>query len=193
MSVHYFVEIIFRFLFRARLIAQKVCFKDSTKGKLIFMFLPSEAGCKVKMELPSGFTMRNYRAGDIIDFYKILYRSNIGSCSISYWKRYILSDGFFVVECDRDKRMVGAVFAAKNPRHKITEAGTLEYLIIDPSYNWTSSIHKAMLAYCLALKATERLRKEGFVTNEVYCTNEVRGMYKKLGWQEVSSNNIAMV
>ncbi|QJD72172.1 hypothetical protein [Marinobacterium sp. LSUCC0821] len=188
--MNYITEVIFRLANKIRSILLSIIGRKNSQTDLIHMTLSSSNYVKSKIKVPTGYKIRQFEDKDIIKYYLMLFRSDIGLCSIHYWKKHILSNGFFVVEDVGKNKLVGAIFAAESPRCLTSKTGTIEFLVLDPSNDWLSAVTRPVLAYCLAALATERLLNENFYSNEVFCTNVVKNMYKKLGWKEVEREEI---
>ena len=112
---------------------------------------------------------------------------DIGFCPISYWKSFILPDGFLVVEKSATKKIVGAGFAAIYPGSEYDEIGTLEWLAVDPK------VFGLGIGPIIASHLSKRLIKKNFkkirLNTQRYRKNVI-SMYKKMGWKVVEENNL---
>ena len=110
-----------------------------------------------------------------------MFRSKMGYCSLRYWKNFILPGGFFIVEHVKSKKVVGALFAAKDPVSLDEDTGTMGFLATDPKHLGKK------IASVLAFQTASRLLNEGFGRNVIYPyehKQEVIGMYLRHGWKK---------
>ncbi len=130
--------------------------------------------------LPESYNLRLFKERDFYQFHMLMLRVNMGFCPLKFWKNYILPGGFWVVEETRTGRIVGAEFAAIDPRNPKDSVGTLEWLASDPR-------HRGLrIGPILASKTASRLIDEGFkkirVGTHLHRKVVIR-MYEKQGWK----------
>jgi len=143
--------------------------------------LISENFIKPNAALPDGYLLRNFRESDLLSFHKLMFTANIGHCSIKYWKEFILPGGFFVVEEVKTKKVVGALFAAKEPNSSDDNTGTMGFLATSPKHRGLK------IASILAYNTASRLLNEGYGKNVIFPfvhRYDVIGMYERQGWKK---------
>ena len=175
---------IIEFSFRATCSIQRRFLAFTTKNIRLIevpMTLFRKDFIKKTHDLPEGYKLRQFTDTDILKFHKLMFRSKMGYCSLRYWKNFILPGGFFIVEHVKSKKVVGALFAAKDPVSLGEDTGTMGFLATDPEHR------EKKIASVLAFQTASRLLNEGFGTNVIYPyehKQEVIGMYLRHGWKK---------
>jgi GNAT superfamily N-acetyltransferase len=137
---------------------------------------------KPSSNLPEGYCLRNFLDTDLLGFHKLMFSVNIGHCSLKYWKEFILPGGFFVVEEVKTRKIVGALFAAKEPNSSDDDTGTMGFLATSPDHRGLK------IASTLAYNTASRLLGEGYGKNVIFPYEhrlDVIGMYERQGWKRV--------
>jgi len=135
---------------------------------------------KLNFKLPKGYNLRFFSEKDSFQFHLLLLKVDMGFCPISYWKKFIIPNGFLVVEKSKTKKIVGVGFAAVHPNSIFDEIGTIEWLAADPKV-FGLGIGPIIVSYL-----SEMLIKENFkkirVNTQRYRKNVI-SMYEKMGWE----------
>lgn len=148
--------------------------------KPLEMLYPNNGACMLHdVELPDGYIIRQIRNSDMGDYYKLLNEASMEPVSLKYWGRYILENGFFVIE-DKNKTLVASCFASKHSTERHINAGNFGWLAVSPKHRGKK------LGHVISRAVTERLIEEDF--KKIYLeTNDYRipaiKIYLQLGWQ----------
>lgn len=151
--------------------------KDETE---VMMILEPDNFKKFNFKLPDGLILRRFHEKDFIKFHLLMLRVDMGFCPLIFWRNYILPGGFIVVEHIKTKKIVGASFAAIDPKFKSQNIGTLEWLASHPEYGGIG------IGPIIASKLSERMISECFgkikLTTQAH-RKKVITMYEKMGWE----------
>lgn len=125
--------------------------------KLLEMLWPQPIkDLTIPLELNEGYRLRQYNSPDKDKYFKLLEISEMGQCPLEYWEKYILPDGFFVVEHIQTGDIVGACFASHQSRERHKFAGNLGWLAVDPGHRGNK------IGALLVNSVVNRLQKAGY-------------------------------
>ena len=129
--------------------------------------------------VPVGYTLRQFNASDKDKYFALLESSGITSCSLDYWEKHILPEGFFVVEHNETGALVATCMASHHPTIRHRRAGNLGWLAVDPK-------HRGRQLGCLVSAAVTARLLEGGYRRLYLGTQDFRyaaiKIYLKLGW-----------
>ncbi len=172
-------EFIFKVISTINIRLSLILKKNSSHESDIEMILKPEDFTKLNFNLPSDYKLRYFCEEDLLSFYLLMTKINMGFCPLSFWKKYILPGGFFVVEDINKNKIIGTGFAAIHPESMENEVGTLEWLACHPDYGGIG------IGSLISTKISERLIDEEFKTIRLTTQKHRKkaiSMYEKLGW-----------
>ena len=131
------------------------------------------------VSVPSGYRIRQFEAADEEAYYDLLASASMERCSLAYWNRYILPEGFFLIESEEACEVVAACFASHQPTERHPQAGNFGWLAANPSHSGKG------LGLAISAAVTERLIRGGY--KRIYLeTHDFRlpaiKIYLSMGW-----------
>ena len=146
---------------------------------LLEMAWSQERTEKPEVSVPAGYTLRQYRPQDREAYDRLMAAAGMEPCSLAYWDRHILPDGFFVIECESSKQLVAACFASHHPTDRHPRAGNFGWLAADPAHGGKG------LGRAVSAAVTARLIEGGY--KNIYLeTHDHRlpaiRIYLSMGW-----------
>lgn len=131
------------------------------------------------ISLSSGYQLRQFKPDDQKAYFELLEAAGMSSCSLEYWEKHILPNGFFVIENEENGKLVATCMASHYPTPRHPRAGNFGWLAADPA-------HKGHhLGYSVAAAVTARLIAGGYL--RIYLgTHDFRlpaiKIYLNMGW-----------
>lgn len=106
--------------------------------------------------LNESYRIRQYEDTDRAKYFKLLEISEMGQCPLEYWEKFILPNGFFLVEHIPSGDIVGACFASHQSRERHKFAGNLGWLAVDPGHRGNK------IGVLLVNSVVNRLQQAGY-------------------------------
>ena len=147
---------------------------------LLEMVWPSSLSDKPPIVVvPSGYRMRQFEAVDEEAYYDLLASASMERCSLAYWNRHILPEGFFLIESEKTGELVAACFASHHPTVRHPQAGNFGWLAANPRHSGKG------LGLAVSAAVTDRLVRGGY--KRIYLeTHDFRlpaiKIYLSMGW-----------
>jgi mycothiol synthase len=172
------MTIMARFFSKVKYILSGKSRKGTTASDLE-MILPNEYVVDKKYELHNEYLIRQYNEIDYIQFMNLINSSDLSGCSLDYWNKQVLPDGFFIIEHKASGNIVGACLAAHHPNARHPLAGCLGWLAVNPEHRGKKI--GEFLTFCVM----ERLIKSGY--KRIFLGTQDHRLaaiktYLKLGW-----------
>ncbi|MFW6195329.1 MAG: GNAT family N-acetyltransferase [Chloroflexota bacterium] len=140
--------------------------------------------------VPSGYVLRQYREADRDSYLDMFQQVFDEPCALGFWARYVLDEGFFVVEEESSGRIVASCMATWDPGDGRSLEGHL---------NWLAALseHRGLgLGLAAAAAVTDRLESEGcprmWLMTDDHRLSAI-GIYLRLGWRpHIFSDHMAL-
>jgi mycothiol synthase len=132
-----------------------------------------------EVRVAAGYRLRQFASADTDAFQGLLNSAGMPPCPLEYWERYLLPNGFFVIEHEATKKLVATCFASHHSTDRHPRAGNFGWLAADPQH---SGKH---LGRTVASAVTARLISAGY--ERIYLeTHDHRlqaiRIYLSMGW-----------
>lgn len=143
------------------------------------MILPPENLIEKEYTLDPDYALRQYEPRDYQNFMSLIAFSDLAGCSLQYWDKQVLPDGFFIIIHEPTGKIVGACMAAHHPKPRHPLGACLGWLAVDPAHRG-----KGIGAY-LTGRVMNRIIQAGykrvFLGTQDFRLSAIK-TYLRLGW-----------
>jgi len=143
------------------------------------MILPSKNLIEMQYTLHTDYELRQYQSDDYSNFMSLIAGSDLTGCSLDYWNKQVLPDGFFIIIHKASGSIVGACMAAHHPKPRHPLGGCLGWLAVDPGHRG-----KGIGIFLTGIVMNRLIRagyKRIFLGTQDFRLSAIK-TYLKLGW-----------